>query len=92
MKFQVFNRPVTVADAFDMINRAQAMNNTIGLIKHLGRVTDAEFEVIEPTKDQHGTEQSAGDGIRYDYTGAGRPTAGTGTGIGGHAFGAFTTT
>ena len=36
---------------------------TIGMkLEQLGRVTDAEFEVIEPTKEQHGTEQSAGDG------------------------------
>lgn len=63
-----------------------------GKLDALGRVTDAEFEVIEPTTEQHGTEQSAGDGIQYEYTGADRPAAGTGTGIGGHAFGTFTTT
>lgn len=40
------------------------------LIGRLGRVTDAEFEVIEPTTEQHGTEQSAGDG-----TNTGSPTA-----------------
>jgi hypothetical protein len=33
-----------------------------GKLSAIGRVHEAEFEVIEPTKEQHGTEQSAGDG------------------------------
>ena len=45
------------------------------MLYHLpDRVTDAEFEVIEPTKEQHGNEASAGDGT------ADRPTRGNGNG------------
>lgn len=33
------------------------------MLYHLpDRVTDADFEVIEPTKEQHGNDESAGDG------------------------------
>lgn len=76
----------------EKLNRAFGMRRYGLFLEELGRVTDAEFEVIEPTTEQHGTEQSAGDGIQYDYTGTDRPTAGTGTGISGHTFGTITTT
>lgn len=52
------------------IIREVSLRTGIGeLIGRMGRVTDADFEVIEPNIEQDGNDESAGDGTE--------PTSGT---------------